>query len=137
MSTPYPVLSPEERGPEKPPKKRSAWRARLIDAEKGFSFGFRSGSALFTQIFIGLTIIVTAMVFRIGELQWIALVVAMATGFAAELFHLAILALSEDLESNAPAKASKLSAAGLLMTTIASSTVIVYILGSRLADILD
>ena len=137
MSTSYPVLSPEERGPEKPAKKRSAWRTRLIDAEKGFSFGFRSGSALFTQIFIGLSIIVTAMVFRIDELQWVALVVSMAVGFAAELFHLAILDLSGQLETVGPKKASKLSAAGLLMTMVASSTVILYVLGSRLAEILD
>ncbi|MBD3673120.1 MAG: diacylglycerol kinase [Planctomycetaceae bacterium] len=137
MTTSYPVLSPEERKPTKPMKKRSAWRARLIDAERGFSFGFRSGSALFTQIFIGLSIIVTAMVFRVSFAQWIALIVAMAAGLAAELFHLAILLIADSLDSETPQKAAKLSAAALLMAMIASSTVILFVLGTRLSEILD
>ena len=137
MSTPYPVLSPEERQEVKPDKKRSPWRMRLIEAERGFSFGFRNGSTLYGQIFVGLIIIVTSVVFRISLPQWVTLVVAMACGLAAELFHLAVRVLSEHLEGEIPEKASKLSAAGMIMAMIASSTVILFVLGSRLAEILD
>jgi diacylglycerol kinase len=137
MTTSYPVLSPEERKPPKPQKKRSGWRMRLIEAERGFSFGFRSGSTLYGQIFTGLTIIVTAMVLGIRFEQWVTLIVAMAAGLAAELFHLSICVVSESLENEVPEKASKLSAAGMVMAMISSLTVIVYVLGSRLAEILE
>lgn len=137
MATSYPVLSPEERKPSKPHKKRSGWRMRLIEAERGFSFGFRNGSTLYGQVFTGLIIIVTAAVLGIRFEQWIALIVAMAGGLAAELFHLSICAVSQSLEGEAPKKASKLSAAGMLMAMISSLTVIFYVLGSRLTEILE
>jgi diacylglycerol kinase len=110
---------------------------RLIEAERGFSFGFRNGSTLYGQIFTGLIIIVTAAVLGIRFEQWIALIVAMAGGLAAELFHLSICAVSQSLEGEAPKKASKLSAAGMLMAMISSLTVIFYVLGSRLTEILE
>jgi len=135
MPTSYPVLSPEERKSSKPAKKRSAWRKRLIEAERGFSFGFRNGSTLFAQIFVGLMIVTTALVLGIGLTQWVALVVAMCLGFAAELFHLSVRCLAESSQGEISDKASKLSAAGMVIAMIASLTAILFILGSRLVEI--
>ena len=136
MSTHYPVLSPQERDNRPEPKKRSAWRIRLIEAERGFSFGFRSGSTLFGQIFFCLIIIVTAMTLGVRFWQWTGLIVAMACSLAAELFYLAIRTLAEAVHEELSQKAVKLSAAGMVMMMLGAAAVILYILGSRLMEIL-
>ena len=137
MATSYPVLSPDERSESKPAKKRSAWRKRLIEAEGGFSFGFRYGSTLFGQIFVGLIFIITAMTLRISFEHWVVMVVAMSGGLSAELFYLTIRVLAESLEGDVPQKAIKLSAAAMIMAMVASVVVILFVLGSRLQEILD
>lgn len=136
MSTDYPVLSPEEREDRPEPKKRSAWRVRLIEAERGFSFGFRNGSTLFGHIFFCLIIVVTAITLRVRFQQWTGLIVAMACVLAAELFYLAIKVLAEASEEETSQKAVKLSAAGMMMTMLGAGAVILYILGTRLMEIL-
>lgn len=136
MSTQYPVLSPEERDDRPEPKKRPAWRLRLIEAERGFSFGFRNGSALFGHIFFCLIIIVTAMTLGIRFWHWTGLIVAMACGLAGELFYLAIRMLAESIPAETSQKAVKLSAAAMVMVMLGAGAVILYILGTRLMEIL-
>lgn len=136
MSTHYPVLSPEEREDRPEPKRRSAWRIRLIEAERGFSFGFRNGSTLFGHIFFCLIIVVTAMTLGVRFWQWTGLIVAMACGLAAELFYLAVRVIADSIDDETTQKAVKLSAAGMVMMMLGAGAVILYILGSRLMEIL-
>ena len=132
MSNSLPVWGPDEHPDLPPAKKRSPWRTRLIEAEQGFSFGFKNGSALFGHIFIALVIVISAMTFGLRLWGWAILIVAMCCGIAAELFHHAIRVLADSLKQEQAEKAIKLSAAGMMMVMLAAGTVIVFVLGSRL-----
>lgn len=132
MSNSLPVWGPDEHPDLPPAKKRSPWRMRLIEAERGFSFGFKDGSALFGHIFIALTIVITGMMFGLHLWGWITLIVAMSCGIAAELFHHAIRVLADSFQQEQAEKAIRLSAAGMLMVMLAAGTVIAFVLGSRL-----
>jgi diacylglycerol kinase len=132
MSNSLPVWGPDEY-PELPPaKKRSPWRMRLIEAERGFSFGFKNGSALFGHIFVALVIVISGMTFGLQLWGWATLIVAMCCGIAAELFHHAIRVLADSLKQEQAEKAIKLSAAGMLMVMLAAAILIAFVLGSRL-----
>ena len=133
MSNSLPVWGPDDQPDVPAAKKRSPWRMRLIEAERGFSFGFKTSSALFGHIFLSLSIIVTAIVFGIGLVGWISLVVAMSCTIAAELFHHAVRTLAESLHQEKAEKAIKLSAAGMVMVMLAASIVIAFVLGNRLS----
>jgi diacylglycerol kinase len=133
MSDSLPVWGPDEQANIPATKKRSPWRKRLIEAERGFSFGFKEGSALFGHIFTALVIVIAGMTFGLQMWGWVALVVAMFCGIAAELVHHSIRVLASSLHREQAEKAIKLSAAAMLMVMLAAGTVIAFVLGSRLA----
>lgn len=119
------------------PKRRSAWRQRLIEAERGFGFGLRSGSSLFGQFFFCLTILLAGAVFGLGFWEWIALTVSMMFGFAAELGHATVLLLSEELEGRKAYEVVRLSAAAMVTTVAAAGIVVSAVLIRRLVEILS
>jgi diacylglycerol kinase len=133
MSNSLPVWGPDEHPEHSPAKKRSPWRMRLIEAERGFSFGFKNGSALFGHIFVALVIVISGMTFGLELWGWTTLIVAMCCGIASELFHHSIRVLADSLKEEQAKKAIKLSAAGMMMVMLAAGTVIVFVLGSRLS----
>lgn len=133
MSNSLPVWGPDEHPEHAPEKKRSPWRMRLIEAERGFSFGFKNGSALFGHIFIALAIVISGMTLGIQLWGWVTLIVAMCCGIASELFHHSIHVLANSLKQEQAEKAIRLSAAGMMMVMLAASTVIAFVLGIRLS----
>lgn len=77
-----------------PETHRSPWRQKLVDAERGFTLGFRSDSTLFVQLFGHSLVLLTGLVIGLLEWQWIVLVLAITVVVVAELFNQAIRLLS-------------------------------------------
>lgn len=130
-------IDPDKPTDNRPRRRYSGWRQRLIDAERGISFGFRTGSSLFGHIFFSVTIGLTAVMLRVSFWEGVALAVAMICGFAAELFHLSVKSLAEVIDQKPAERAVKLSAAGMVMLMLAAGLVIALILGGRIARLLE
>ncbi|VAX42606.1 hypothetical protein MNBD_PLANCTO02-765 [hydrothermal vent metagenome] len=65
--------------------KRSAWRTRLIDAERGFTIGLRADSTLIIHLFSGVIIVTTAVVLGISLIEWTILILSLTAVLAAEI----------------------------------------------------
>ena len=65
--------------------KRPAWRARLVDAERGFKIGLRTDSTLIVHLSIGVVILSTAVVLGISLIEWTILILSLTTVLAAEI----------------------------------------------------
>lgn len=118
-------------------RRRSAWRERLIDAERGFSFGLRHSSSLFGHLFLCAIIVLTAAILGVREWEWAALVVSMALGIGAEMYHLAVCVLAESCGRPEAIKAARLSAGGMIMAMLGAGAMILYIFGHRIAQLLS
>lgn len=121
---------------ERTPKRRSGLRQRLIEAERGISFGFRGTGSLYSHVFCCMVIVLTASILGLSGWEWLALSVSMICGIASELFHLAVKELAQHLNADSGEKATRLSAAGMVMVMIAGSIVVIAILSDRLIRML-
>lgn len=65
--------------------KRSAWRSRLIEAERGFKIGLRADSTLIVHCFMGLLIVTAGFILGISLLEWTIIVMSLASVLAAEI----------------------------------------------------
>lgn len=122
---------------ERMPKRRSGLRQRLIEAERGISVGFRGNGTLYSHVFCCMVIVLTASILGLSGWEWLALSVSMICGIASELFHLAVKELAQHLQADSGEKATRLSAAGMVMVMIAGSLVVVTILSGRLIRLLS
>ena len=76
------------------PRRRPAWRQRLVQAERGLVGGVRSDSAFFVHFF-GISIVVAAaLVLGVGPMQWIGIAACLTIVLTAEMFNQALKALA-------------------------------------------
>lgn len=73
-------------GPQPERRRRSAWRQRLVEAERGVALGFRGDSTLFVHFFAGSIILATAIVLGLTLVEWAVLVLALTLVLAAEMW---------------------------------------------------
>ena len=119
--------------------RRSPWRRRLVDAERGITLGFRSDSAFFVYFFAGCVVVATASVLGLQLWQWIATILALSFVWAAELFHHALrlcLQLLSPETSKAQQKAQRLASAAVFVAVLAGALVMGLILGKRVWEII-
>ncbi|WP_437205821.1 diacylglycerol kinase [Planctomicrobium sp. SH664] len=69
------------------PPRRSPWRQRLIDAERGFRIGLRADSTLFGYFFYTGIALLMATVVGLERLEWAILILCLGMSFAIELVH--------------------------------------------------
>ncbi len=67
--------------------RRPFWRQRIVDAERGFVFGFRGDSTLFAHFFAIALVIALGVMTGLAALEWAVIVISIATAMAAELFQ--------------------------------------------------
>ena len=119
-------------------RRRSPWRRRLIDAERGITLGFRSDSAFFVYFFAGCVVVAAAAVLGLALWEWIAVVLSLTAVLAAELFHQALRLFFQSAEADASLsqlKAQRLASAAVFATLLGAGLAVSLVLGRRVWDI--
>lgn len=131
-----PAPSPRSRRAD---RRRSPWRRRLIDAERGITLGFRSDSAFFVYFFAGCVVVAAAAVLGLTLWEWIAVVLSLTTVLAAELFHQALRLFFQPTEAEpslSQLKAQRLASAAVFATLLGAGLAVSLVLGRRVWEIL-
>jgi len=79
-------------------KRRSAFRQRLVDAERGVTLGFRRDSTFFVHFFTASTIVAAGMVIGLSAVQWAILLLSFTLVLAAEMFQRVFKTILESLQ---------------------------------------
>jgi diacylglycerol kinase len=110
--------------------RRSAWRQRLVEAERGVTLGFRGDSTLFVHFFSGSVILATAIVLPLTLVEWAVLVLGLTTVVAAEMFNKVMVEIGRHLPDdadNSVREGLKIGTAAVFVTIIGTVTAIALI----------
>lgn len=119
-------------------KRRSVWRQKLVEAERGFTLGFRGDSSFFVLFFTGSLFVTSGLVLGISLLEWSILVMSLTVVLTAEMFHSVLKAILHSIEHHFPQPARQalnIGAAAVLLSRIGSTVAIGLIFGQRLWNI--
>jgi diacylglycerol kinase len=119
-------------------RRRSPWRRRLVEAERGLTEGFRTDSTLFVHFFLATMVTTAALVFGISRIEWALLILSFGMVFSAEMFHLAMRAIFRHLGphlSEPMQTARRIATAGVFFTIIGSLSIVLLIFLPRLWDL--
>ena len=103
--------------------RRSAWRRRLVDAERGLAQGMRGDSIFFVHFFAGSAVLAAGFVLGVGPWQWAVILLAWTGVISAELFCQALRTMADALAAAHPDEA-------LRVRRVAVAAVTVTILGA-------
>lgn len=120
-------------------RKRAGWRQRLVDAERGISFGIRTDSTLFAHFFVGCIIIAAGFVLRLTVNEWAMIVLALTLVVAAELFHLVLRSLSKQIGhhfDDETIRSMRMGTTAVVVAIMGASTAIIMIFSNRLSVLL-
>ena len=140
MTEPLVKLRPHSAGSEpqaisNADRRRSAWRRRLVEAERGLTEGFRTDSTLFVHSFLATIVATAALVVGISRIEWGMLILSFAMVFSAEMFHLAMRAIFRHLGphlSEPMQTARRIATAGVFFTIIGALANVLLIFLPRL-----
>lgn len=121
-------------------RRRSRWRRRLVEAERGLTEGFRTDSTLFGHFFVATIVVAAAFVFGISLLEWAILTLSFALVFSTEMFHLAMRAIFRDLNhelSESMQAARRIATAGVFFTILGAVLVVGLIFIPRLWNLIS
>ena len=91
-------------GNDEAEKNRPEWRQRLIDAERGITFGVRLDSSFFIHFFSGSAVLATAMLLGLSATHWAIIILAMTTVLCAQMFNQVLKSIGKLLGSHLPAE---------------------------------
>ena len=121
-------------------RRRSPWRRRLVEAERGLTEGFRTDSTLFGHFFIATIVMAAALVIGISLLEWGLLILSLAMVFSMEMFHLAMRAIFRNLnqeQSESMQAARRIATAGVFFAILGALSVVSLIFIPKLWDLLN
>ncbi|MCH9656398.1 MAG: diacylglycerol kinase family protein [Planctomycetes bacterium] len=104
-------------------KLRPEWRQRLVDAERGITFGIRLDSTFFIHFFSGSAVIAAAMLLGLSATHWAIILLAMTTVLSAQMFNQVLKSIWNLIGSHLPAESQNTFKAG-------TAAVCVSIMGS-------
>ncbi|MFK7779181.1 MAG: diacylglycerol kinase [Gimesia sp.] len=104
-------------------KTRPEWRQRLVDAERGITFGIRLDSTFFIHFFSGSAVIAAAMLLGLSATHWAIIILAMTTVLSAQMFNQVLKSIWNLIGSHLPAESQNTFKAG-------TAAVCVSIMGS-------
>ena len=118
------------------PRRRSAWRERLIDAEAGLRLCLRSDGTLFAYLFVVSCIVAAGVVVRLDVRQWSMVILAVTFALSAGIFNQMLRLLVQSVAHHLPAgarDAAKIGATAVLVASTGASVVIILVFAQRLA----
>jgi len=116
------------------PRRRSAWRETLVQAERGLVGGFRSGSELVVHFFGISIVIAAALVLGIEWTHWIAIAGCLTLVLTAEMFNQALKALASAIDRPADPlvlRALAIGTAAVLVSCVGSTIILTLIFWQR------
>ncbi|GAB4159008.1 MAG: hypothetical protein Tsb009_36260 [Planctomycetaceae bacterium] len=121
-----------------PEKRRSAWRQKLVDTERGFTAGFRSDSTFFVHFFIGSVLVATGLILGLHTLQWSIFVLALTVVLSAEMFHQVLKGVLKNFShhfSHEMTHALRIASAAVFVAILGAVLAIGLVFGERLSEL--
>lgn len=100
--------------------RRAPWRQKLVDAERGFTLGFRQDSTLFVQLFVNCVILAAGWVIDLHAWHWVCMVLALTVVLCTELMNLGLQTLLSAAENIPEDVADRVRHAGTAATVLAT-----------------
>ena len=116
-------------------RKRSGWRQRLVDAERGISLGIRMDSTLFVHFFLGCVILAAGLVLRVSYTQWALIALALTLAVSSELFLLVLRAISRAVDPDQAhdiERALRIGTAGVVVALLGATLTIGLVFATQL-----
>ncbi len=121
----------------KPIRRRAPWRQRLVDAERGFTTGFRADSTWFVYLFVNVLLLAIGGVLDLGFYDWLFVGLAMTMVLSAELMQQALRALAQALEAEFPGldteRMHHLATAAVLLAVSGGGVIVLIIYALRIS----
>jgi diacylglycerol kinase len=117
------------------PRRRNAWRQRMIDAERGLRLTLRMDATMFVHLFAATCILAAGFVLALSALQWAIVTLAITVVLSAETFNQLLRTLSSEAGHHLPGgmrNVVQIGAAALLITSIGAGTTIILVFVNRL-----
>lgn len=124
--------------PRQARRRRSAWRQRLVQAERGFVRGVRSDSVFCVHFFIISIIVAAAFVLGFGPLQWITLTGCLTLVLSTEMVSQALKTLVHDPDRPPTAAAERAAAIGtaaVMVAAVGACIVMAIVFAQRLREL--
>ncbi len=134
LKTPAPRHPDEFDGPESLPR-RPAWRQRLVDAERGVTYGVRGDSTFAIHFFAGSVVVATGFVLGVPLRQWTTIVLALTIVLSAEMFHQVLKTLLEAVGhhlGDSARRSLRISTAGVYVTIAGAVSCLALVFAQRL-----
>lgn len=128
---------PPEENSSEPTRRRPPWRQRLVEAERGITYGFRGDSVFFVHFFLGSLIVATAFVLEISMNEWATIIVALTMVLSAEMFNQVLNAIVENVghQLHKPMeKARRIGTAAVYLVMLGAAVTMALIFGPRLLE---
>ena len=90
-----------------PAHRRPLWRQRLVQAERGLSWGLKGDSIFYLYAFAGSIVTMAGLVVGLGLLHWALLALAWSGVVAAEMFFQVIKLLAQTPAGETPERLRK------------------------------
>jgi diacylglycerol kinase len=108
-------------------RRRSGWRRRLIDVERGMAQGMKRESTLYAYMFSLSMVIAAALVLGLGLVQWTIVIMCSTVMLSAELFNMALRTLAPLLNSDSQQEANdaiRMASAAVFATFVGATAAI-------------
>ncbi|MBI3862670.1 MAG: diacylglycerol kinase [Planctomycetia bacterium] len=133
------TTKPSERIVVDPPHThRSAWREKLVRAERGLVRGIRFDSAFFVHFFGIIVVIAAGLVLGMAWMQWTAIAGCLTLVLTTQMFNQALKALAHTEEAT-PAphveRALAIGTAAVLVSCTGSSLMLTVIFWQRIREL--
>jgi diacylglycerol kinase (ATP) len=125
-------------GPTGANRRRSPWRRRLVEAERGFTQGFRGDSTLIVYLFAACLVIAAGLVLGLSLERWAILAIAFTVVLAAELFNklAGIVCRHVDGGSQTVRQAARIGTAAVFVSIAGTLVVVALFVGGRMLELL-
>jgi diacylglycerol kinase len=118
------------------PRRRSAWRERLIDAECGLRLCLRSDGTLFAYLFAVTCIVAAGIVIRLDVREWAMVILAVTVVLSAGIFNQMLRLLVRSVAHHLPRSshdAAKVGSTAVLVASIGAAVTVILVFGQRIA----
>src|SRR5262245_41113107 len=134
------VLTDETSRGDPAHRRRSAWRERLVLAERGFVGGVRADGVFFVHFFGISLVLAAAIVLRVGWIEWLAMTACLTIVLTAEMFNQALKSLAQPDDrpcDHAAKRALAMGTAAVMVACTGSTIVMTMIVWKRLQESFD
>lgn len=119
-------------------RRRSPWRQRLVDAERGLALGIRGDGTLFIYLFIDCAVVAVGCVLGLSTLQWLLVGFAVTLVLSLELMQQALRLLVAELQTVAPQakwdRALNMATASVVLAFTGASIIVACVYWQRIQE---